>query len=483
VVNDVRYRCEVGHRLHKQGTTLAHQAIFLQTLSHAHGSPAVHSAYAAAYTAGYVQYGNGSEYHPSYYAQDSAQQYQQQDAAPHYRPQAPAQQYEHQAPAQAQAVSARPQTPAGDSRAYSYHSQQYPMVSPPISHGPSGTTYTPVSMSPPVFYGSCSPGPYEPQMFAAQYPQVHAVAPQQVYAGAYMAGNTSQQQMGYLPSGALLAPFIAAHPYQSQQQGQYAAQPQYAYPYLVRSSSSTPTRDYSEMGLRAHSLSSDSTTVGYAASPSMSPQASYMNVYMAPQASQQHVGYATSMPHNAHLQPSMYYLQQQQPTAATQQVHSPRYAHPYVVVPPTSGHEVSPRFAAHSESVFGADMPPQPEGDESDTEYSEIGESAPPSPRSSSSPISARGHLSCSCSEQLGLRLEVDTGLAPPPPSPAAATVGQRVLRFPQVGGAARTPPVPFITPADCAQDVLQYMQPPGVYQNQTLGSDADDMSVSPKVH
>jgi hypothetical protein len=483
VVNDVRYRCEVGHRLHKQGTTLAHQAVFLQTLPHAHGSPAVHSAYAAAYPTGYVQYGNGSEYYPSYYAQDPAQQYQHLDAAQHYRPQAPAQQYEHQAPAQAQAVSARTQTPAGDSQTYSYHSQQYSMVSPPTSHGPSGTTYTPVPMSPPVFYGNCSPGPYEPQMFAAQYPQVHSAAPQQVYPGAYMAGNTSQQQMGYLPSGALLAPVIAAHPYQSQQQGQYTAQSQYAFPYLVRSSSSTPTRDYSEMGLRAHSLSSDSTTVGYAASPSMSPQASYMNVYMAPHVTQQHAGYASSMPHVAQVQPSMYYLPQQV------SAHSPRYTHPYVAVPPTSAtagnrsHDMSPRSAAHSKSVFGADKPPQAEGDESDTEYSEIGESAPQTPRGASSPVSARGHLSCSCSEQLGLRLEVDTGLAPPPPSPAAPTGGQRVLRFPQVGGAARTPSAPFITPADCTQNVLQYMQPPGVYQNQTMGPDTDDVSVSPKVH
>jgi hypothetical protein len=478
VINCVRYRSEVGHRLHKQYTTLAQQADFLHTLSHA--SPTMHSAYAAAYPAGYVQYGNGSEYYPSYYTQDPAQQYQSQALAQ----------------AQAQSVSARPMTPVrahDPHNCYAYTSPPRQMVSPSTGHYPSGTTYAPVPTSPPVFYGNCSPAAYEPQMLAAQSPQIHVVAPQKMYASAYMAANASQQ-MGYLSGGALHAPpLAAAHAYQAQQQAQYAAQSQYAYPYVVRSPSTTPTHSYPEMGLRAHSISSDSATVGYAASASMSPQqvpmsspqASYMNVYMASQATQQHAGYATSMPHVVQVQPSMYYLPQQQSTV------SPRYAYPYVVVPPASttagngSHEVSPRSAAHSESVLGADMPHMPEGDECCSQYSEIGDSAPQTPRGASSPASARGHLSCSCSEQLGLHLEVDTGLAPPPPSPAAAVGGQRVLRFPQVGGAARTPPVPFITPADCAQDVLQFMhaQPQGLYQNQKMGSDTDDMSVSPQVH
>jgi hypothetical protein len=70
VVNDVRYRCEVGHRLYRRGTTLAQQAVVLHTSSRVNILPASSSEYDAAYPAGYVQYGNGSEYCPSYYTQD-----------------------------------------------------------------------------------------------------------------------------------------------------------------------------------------------------------------------------------------------------------------------------------------------------------------------------------------------------------------------------------------------------------------------------
>jgi hypothetical protein len=488
VINCVRYRCEVGHRLQKHGTTLVQQAVFLHALSQTHSLPAVHSDYAAAYSTGYLQYGNGSEYFPTY-TQDHAQHYQQ------YQHQDSAQPYEHQAPAstqaQSQAVSA-PMTPArtADPRTcYAYASQQYQVVSPPSHYPPGTTTYTPMPMSPPVFYGSCSPGPYEPQMFAAQFPQVHALAPQQphhMHAGPYMAASASQQQMGYHSGGALHAPQLAAaHSHQPQQQGQYAAQSQYAYPYIVRSSSTTPTRDYSEMGLRAHSqsFSSGSATASRSASmspqqvPISTPQASYMNVYMAPQAQQQHAGYASCTPHVVQVQPSMYYLPQQQATV------SPRYAYPYVNVPPaanTAENEVSSRSAAPSESVFGVNMPLQAGGDESDTEYSDIGESAPQTPRSAA-------WLSNSCSEQLGLRLVVDTGLAPPPPSPAAATVGQRVLRFPQMDDVPPPthPSASSAVLAGCARDAFQCLQaqPQSRYQNQKKGSDADDVAESPQVH
>jgi hypothetical protein len=307
-----------------------------------------------------------------------------------------------------------------------------------------GRAYT---MSPQLLYGN-SPPPYDSQLLAAQSPQFHVVAPQEVYSTAYM---TSSPQVVYVPGGALLAPSLtAARAHQPQQQGQYAAQSQHVYPCTVKSPSTTPTRNYAELGLRAHSFSSDSTTVGYAASASISPQqptpqASYTNVYLALHAPQQHNGYASCMPHVVQVQPSMYH--------PSQRAAAPGYGNPCGTFPPAFGttrdgsREVSPRSAAHSESVFGAETPPQPAGEECDSEYSDIGESAPQTPRCAS-------RLSNSCSEQLSSRLGVETGRSPPPPPPSPATGKQGGLRFPQVGDTAPLahPTVPSITP-DSAQD------------------------------
>jgi hypothetical protein len=222
-------------------------------------------------------------------------------------------------------------------------------------------------------------------------------------------------------------PTAAAHAYQPQQQGQYAPQTQYAF----QSPSTMPTRDYSEMGLCAHSFSSDSATAGCSVSSLMSPQqmsvpspqASYANVYMALQAPQQSGGYATSMPHVVQVQPSTYYLPQQQTSTV------PQYCYPYVVVPPAPAntgderHEMSPSLAAHTESVLGAEVLPHAERDEDDTEYPEIGESALPTARGTS-------WLPGSC-------------LVPPSP----ATGCQRVLRFPPIGGAV--PPMHLSVPSN----------------------------------
>jgi hypothetical protein len=454
VVNDVRYRCEVGHRLYRRGTTLAHQAVVLHTLPRVNSLPASSSEYDAAYSAGYVQYGNGSEYYPSYYTQDPAQRNQ---------PQAPGQPH-----AQVQALSAPPSTPMRT--CYAYTSPPRQMVSPSAGHYLPCTAYVPVPVSPQVIYGNRSfATTYEPQMLTAHPPQFHVFAPRKVYASAYPPANALSPSTGALSSGTLGdTPTAAAHIYQPQQQGQYAAQTQYAYPYLVQSPSTTPPRDYSEMGLRAHSFSSDSATAGYSVSsptspqqmPVSTPQTSYANVYMALQAPQQSAGYASCMPHVVQAQPSMYYLPQQQISTAAQ------YCYPYVVVPSAPAntgdgrHEMSPSLAAHTESVLGAEVLPQAVGDEEDTEYSVIGEAVPPTPRGAS-------WLPGPC-------------LAPPPPSPA--TGSQRVLRFPQIGAAAPPMPlsVPSITSASCAQNVLQHVQAHG-YRNQKVGFNRDDVSVPAK--
>jgi hypothetical protein len=325
-------------------------------------------------------------------------------------------------------------------------------------------------MSPQLLYGDSSP-PYDPHMLAGQSLQFQVVAPQEVYCNAYM---TSPPQVEYLPGGALPAPpLTAACALQPQQQGQYVAQSQCAY--AAKSPSTTPTRNYADLGLRAQSFSSDSTTVGYAASASMSPvqstpQASDRNVYLAIQAPQQHNGYASCMPHVVQVQPSMYY-RPQQPVA-------PGYGYPCGTFPSdfvntrAGSEEVSPRSAAHTESVFGVRTPQVPEGDESVSEYSDVGESAPQTPRCAS-------WLSNSCSEQLSLRLGVETGLAPPPPPPSPANRNQGLLPFPQVGNAVALahPSLAITTAADCAQDVLQHTnaQSPGVLQDQKLNSNADN--------
>jgi hypothetical protein len=426
----------VGHRLHKRGTTLVQQTVFLHALSPVNGLPALNSEYDAANPAGYVQYGKASKYYPSHYARNPAQKNQ---------PQAPGQ-------PQVQALCAPPTTPTRT--CYAYTSPPRQMASPSGGHCPPGTSYVPVPLSPQVFYGDCSLAACKPQMLAAHPPQFHVFARQRVYASAYTPVNALHPSTGSLPGGTLHdTPLAADHAYQPQHQGLYAVQSQYAYPYLVQSPSTTPMRDYSEMVLRAHSFSSDSATAGYSVSSLMSPQqmsmstpqASYANVYMALQAPQQSAGYATSMPHVVQIQPSVYYLPQQQTSTV------PQYCYPYIVVPPAPAnegdgrHEMSPSLAAHTESVLGAET-------QDDIECSEFGESA---------------RLPGSC-------------LAPPPPSPA--TGSQRVLHFPQIGAAA--PPmllsVPSITSASCAQNVPQHVQaqPQGGYRNQKVGFNRDDVSV-----
>jgi hypothetical protein len=510
VINDVRYRCEVGHGSCKQDASGTLQANSLPALPQVHGSPAEQPGYAAAYG-----YGKTSEQYPSPYAQYPAQQYQVQAPAQalaqapaqqyqQYQPQAVPtsryQQYQHQAAIaqqyqphagaqlyQQQAVPAlqyQPQAmPAGALDPCAYYTYSPP---PGLSALPSAGLHLPgraYTMSPQLLYGN-SPPPYDSQMLAAQSPQFHVVAPQEVYSTAYM---TSPPQVVYLPGGALLAPpLAAARAHQPQQQGQYATQSQYAYPCAVKPPSTTPTRNYAEMGLRAHSFSSDSTTVGYAASASMSPQqstpqASYTNVYLALHAPQQHNGYASCMPHVVQVQPSVYYPPQQAAAAA-----APGYGFPCGTFPPAFGNtrdssrEISPRSAAaHSESVFGAETPPQPAGEECDSEYSDIGESAPQTPRCAS-------WLSNSCTEQLSSRLGVETGRSPPPPPPSPATRKQGVLRFPQVGDTASLahPSVPSITP-DSAQDAIQHTnsQQAGMCPTQTDYSGTGGMSVASEVN
>jgi hypothetical protein len=425
----------------------------------------VHAGYAVAYPAVYVQYRNGHGCEPPYYAQDPAQQclpqapvqahseapmqqyqqYQHQDPAQQYQQQGTTaqqyQRYEHQAPAQAQpqAASAPPsETPrAADPRAHNtYSSPPGQLAFPPAGHYSAGTTYDPASFPPSVYYGDRSSPTYESQPLFAQS------LSQNVYGGAYM---VSQPQMGY---------FSAAHVYQPQQQG--PSQSQYAFAYTVQSPSTSPTHSYPEIVLSVQSFSSDSATVGYVPSASMSPQqlpvstpqASYMNVYMAPPVPQQHAGYRSSMPHAAHVQSPTMYNPPQHP-AATRQVamQSPRYTYPHVGVASAAAtardcmHEVSPRTVVHSESCQGPGrLLPVESGDRG---------SDPQAQRSPSA--YRRGVLSCSC-KQMGARLEASTGVAP---APSPAPGDQRLPRSPQVCRASRTASAPSDTSANCAQDVV----------------------------
>jgi hypothetical protein len=443
VVNNVRYRCEVGHRLHKQYTSLAQQATLHHALAQARSSPSTaslsgaSSGYAAGYAAGCASYGNAAAYYP----QHPAPQYQHQ--AQGYPTHAPA-------PAEGQQQHA----------CYVYSSPAQQCSSPATTdlYSPGTTSFTPTPMASQGIYGSRSPTAYDLQMLALQSPQVHVVTPQRVYANPRMAVSAAQQA-GYL-SGALVArPLGAAHLFQPQQVGQYVPQPQYtsqaqyvsqpqyvpqpqySCQYMVPSAVTSPTQDYPEMGLRARSYTEGSDPGCNA------------NMYMsAPQ--QQHAGYIAASSHfsgtamvasSPPTAPQMlqYYMAQQQPA-----VQAPHVVYQYVTAPavPVSATSAAPAVS-------------QEEGEDREEQ----------SPRSSVC-------MSCSSNEHLGMRPRANSGLAPPP-SPVCEKA--RLLRFPQVGYAAH-PAVVYVTPPGSARDAHQYVQSQCVYQDQQLDCDAGAMTVSP---
>jgi hypothetical protein len=427
----------------------------------------VHAGYAVAYPALYVQYRNGPGCEPPCYAQDPAQQclpqapvlahslalmqqyqqhHQHRDPAQQYQQQgATAQQYqryEHQAPVQDQPLAASASasaTPrATDPRAHNtYSSPPGQLAFSPADHYSAGATYGFASLSPPVYYGNCASPTYKSQPLFAQS------LPQNMYGGVYMA---SQPQTGY---------FSAAHVYQPQQQSPSHSQCAYAYMVQPPSTSTSPTHSYPDIELCAQSFSSDSTTVGYSPSASMSPQqvsmstpqASYMNVYMAP-APQQHAGYQSSIPHVVQVQPPTMYYPPQRPVATRQvPMQSPRYTYSHVGVASAAAnardcmHEVSPRTVVLSECC-------QRPGRLLPVERGERG-SDPQAQRSPSA--YRRAGLPCSC-KQMGVCFEAGTGLAPTlSPVPG----GQHMQRSPQVCSASRTTSAPSITSANCAQDVV----------------------------
>jgi hypothetical protein len=377
VVNNVRYRCEVGHRLQKEFATLAQQATSYHALAQARSSPPTASfpgvsssyspGYAAGYAAGCASYGNATDNHNAYYAKDATQQYQ------------------HQALSQCSS----PATTA-----------HYPLCTTPT------TPFTPTCMTPQVAYGSRSPAAYELQMLAVQSPQVHVVTPQRVYANPRMAVNAAQQA-GYLSGPLLAQPLGAFQPQQLSQyapqtqyasQTQYVSQPQYvpqlqySCQYMVPATVTPPPQACPELGLRARSYTEGSDR-GYHPSTPLSPTHVMVS---SPR------GTYAAGPQVVQTQPAVYYVAQQQPTAQ-----APQVMHPYATAP------------AAPVSTTGGPEVPQVEEEDPETQ----------SPRSSVSP---RTCCSCSCSERSG----VHGSRAQQTPSPAFE--GQRMLRFPQVGGAAQ---------------------------------------------
>jgi hypothetical protein len=452
VVNNVRYRCEVGHRLHKQYTSLAQQATLHHALAQARSSPSAaslsgaSSGYAAGYAAGCASYGNAAAYYP----QHPAPQFLHQ--AQGYPPQAPS-------PADAQLQEQQQQQGC---YVYSPPAQQ---CSSPATTGysPGTTSFTPTPMASQGIYGSRSPTAYELQLLAVQSPHVHVVTPQRMYANPRMAVSAAQQS-GYLSGPLFARPLGTAHLFQTQQlsqyapqsqyasqtqyvsQPQYVAQPQYSCQYMVPSAVTSPTQDYPEMGLRARSYTEGSDPGCNA------------NMYL-PVPQQQHAGYVAAGPHYSgtamvassppavsqmmQAQSGMYYVSQQQPAAQ-----APQVVYQYVAAP-----------AAPVSATSAAPAVSQEEGEDPEAL----------SPRSSVC-------MSCSSNEHLGMRPRANSGLAPPP-SPVCEKA--RLLRFPQVGYAAH-PAVVYVTPPGSARDAHQYMQSQCVYQDQQLESDAGAMTVSP---
>jgi hypothetical protein len=376
VVNNVRYRCEVGHRLQKEFTVLAQQATSHHALAQAHSSPSTASlpdassayspGYAAGYAAGCASYGNATDNCNAYYARDVTPQYQQQALSQYSSP----------------ATTAH-----------------YPLCTTPT------TPFTPTCMTPQVAYGSRSPAAYELQMLAVQSPQVHVVTPQRVYANPRMAVSAAQQA-GYLSGPLLARPLGAFQPQQVGQyvpqpqytsqaqyalQPQYVQQPQYSCQYVVPSTVTPPPQAYPEIGLRARSYTEGSDRCYHPSAP-LSPTHVMVS---SPR------GTYADAPQMVQTQPAVYYVAQQQPAAQ-----APQVMHPYVTAP------------AAPVSTTGS-TPEVPQEEEEDP--------ATQSPRSSVSP---RSCCSCSCSERSGVH-----GSRAQQPSPAFE--GQRMLRFPQVGGAA----------------------------------------------
>jgi hypothetical protein len=396
VVNNVRYRCEVGHRLQKEFATLAQQATSYHALAQARSSPSTASlpgvssayspGYAAGYAAGCASYGNAADCYNAYYAQDATQQYQQQ---------------------------ALPQCSSPATTAH-YHQCTTPT-----------TPFTPTCMTPQVAYGNRSPAAYELQMLTVQSPQVRVVTPQRVYANPRMAVSAAQQA-GYLSGPLLARPLGAFQPQQASQyvsqalyssqpqyasqpqyvpQAQYVSQPQYSCQYMIPATVTPPPQAYPGVALRARSYT-DGTDPGYHPS---APQSPSQVLVPSPR------GTSAAAQQMVQTQPTVYYVAQQQPAAQALQVMYPYVTAPAAPVSPTGG---------------APDVPQQEEEDP-----------ATQSPRSSVSP---RSCCSCSCSERSGVH-----GGRVQPPSPAFE--GQRMLRFPLVGGAAlpavvcAASPVPFV--------------------------------------
>jgi hypothetical protein len=434
VVNNVRYRCEIGHRLQKQYTTLAQQANYLNNMAQGSSMPMAAgvanvpyapSGYAPGYASSYMPYGNESEYYMDY-SQDPAQQYQQQM----------------QAQVQMQQRSSSPPVTA-------VHPEQqapYPYATPAKTFPLGSASFSPTHMVSQILNSNRSPTNYELSLLRSITPrtsvpvgaqaQPHMVTPQGVFANPYMSGQG--MAMPLTSGGALAAPAPGQY---GQQQPSHV--PQYMYPYFVPSNSTTPTHANPEMGLRARSGSSDGT-----------------------------VSYGTPMP-----MPMMMMVPVQQVTPGGQYAGNPPPLRP---VNATSGYMMPSQYPGDHQGDDSAQQPsPDQEASAQDgTRGPAYGATTPP-----------RG----SCSEHFGLNLKVSTepapGLSAELPmaynqqlgTSSDSTAGGYATRTDTTRNAMYRALSPLHAFQYMQQQQMAQAQQQAMYQNQQMGTELRAKVVSPQ--
>lgn len=289
VVDNVRYRCELGRRLQKQYASLTQQ----HTYATGPGVPMAMAVpvpmavptvipvmpaqgYASAYQGvqGYMPYGNEQDYNGAggYPQEQASYQFQQQPmeqqqrSSPHGSPpsspprQRDYQQHQHEAQAQQQAQQQQ---------------QQQQMLSQAQLYSLRSSSFSPTHMVSQILNSNRSPSNYELQMLRALTPhaqgqgQSHLVTPQRAYNTPYGSNPAAGQQQSYgsvmvTPISTQMSGVLSPPPMQYIPQSQQGSTMQYAYPYYSTSLASTPTNANPEHGLRSRSMSSDAATaVGY----------------------------------------------------------------------------------------------------------------------------------------------------------------------------------------------------------------------------
>jgi hypothetical protein len=371
VVNNIRYRCELGYRLHKQYASLTQQTYMnapvqeapmpvpvampmpvpmqMPTMVPVACVPQPYGGYQQQqYSAPQQQYSSPRHY------QESAQSHENAQQQAHMQSQQQQAQMQSQQQQQAQMQSQQQQMGSpthgvAPQMQYAAPRQQAPQQQMPQqaaqyayqqAYGPYSSSFSPTHMVSQILNSNRSPTNYEMQLLRAMTPRNGVPMQAQQYAAPQYAPYMTQQQgvqqhQGYATSATMMVSpaQTPSHAAMMQQQGYMSpppqqapmVAPQYMYPYYS-SASNTPTHANPEIGLRAlqaRSVSGEGNAVNYGAQQTASM------VMQMPMMMQQggmpqlapintSAGYVQMMPQYQQQGP-----QQQMPQQVSQQPHSP----------------------------------------------------------------------------------------------------------------------------------------------------------------